>query len=119
MTTPPNDNRNNHKAVNFNTGELTLDPINFTDILTYVDKTLVERDIQSHDSFKRQFNALFTEILFDRFNCELYSTKAISDTLPNVRTAVLMYNTPDTYKDEVFVKDSQIYSVIKDKGDKQ
>ena len=31
---------------------------------------------------------IFTEIIFDVMNSELFSTKAIRDTLPNVRTAV-------------------------------
>jgi len=122
MATVRQTNSNNHTLVNFNTGELTCDPIKFNDILVYIEKHLGETGLFEDEvtsSYRRQFNALFTEIMFDVFNCELYTTKAICDTLKNVRTAVLTHSNlekygmiEDTiYEDSVFIKDSILYQV--------
>ena len=122
MATVRQTNNNNHTLVNFNTGELTCDPIKFNDILVYIEKHLGETGLFEDEvtsSYRRQFNTLFTEIMFDVFNCELYTTKAICDTFNNVRTAVLTRSNlekygmiEDTiYEDSVFIKDSILYEV--------
>lgn len=121
MATVRQTNSNNHTLVNFNTGELTCDPIKFNDILVYIEKHLdkIYAEDEGTSSYMRQFNTLFTEIMFDVFNCELYTTKAICDTLNNVRTAVLTHSNLEKYgmiekaiyEDSVFIKDSILYEV--------
>ena len=83
------DETNNHTETCFNVGNQTMCPIIFTDIVSYIENRLKGYQAKNSDNYKSQFNKLFTQIVFDAFNCRIYSTKAISDTLPNVRTYLM------------------------------
>ena len=87
---------NNHTNTCFNVGNQTMCPIIFTDIIWYIESRLIGVE----NGYEGQFNRMFTQIVFDAFNCRLYSTKAISDTLPNVRTYLMNYDKENESKED-------------------
>ena len=97
------DETNNHTETCFNVGNQTMCPIIFTDIISYIENRLKGYQAKNSDNYKSQYNKLFTQMVFDAFNCRIYSTKAISDTLPNVRTYLKNYD--ETHDDNGYLID--------------